>query len=70
MEKVNGVNVITENCDKCVCRKCSQWDHVIREKKYIKCPYENKPCYGCNKLTYADDCIFGTVNDIPEELWK
>lgn len=58
MKERNGVKVITENCSKCVCRECHQWDYSIKRNGHIKCPFEYNPCTGCQKKEYAEDCVF------------
>ena len=58
LEKINGVKIITENCDKCKCKTCGQWKYILKKNDYISCPYSEKPCLTCKKLIYAAECLF------------
>ena len=58
LSKMNGVKMVNCNCDKCVCKECKQWDPILRENDYISCPFNAKPCNGCDKLVYVEQCLF------------
>lgn len=60
MENTNGVKVAREHCNKCRCRECAQRQKMYgaEKKAYIRCPYGNNVCVGCNKKEYVEDCLF------------
>lgn len=57
MEEQNGVLVVREFCDMCLCKMCGKNNFRLIERPYVKCPY-NGPCDTCDKKQYIKDCVF------------
>lgn len=58
MENTNGVKIIREHCEKCMCRKCEQRVYTYKANSHVKCPYGNNVCLRCDKREYVEDCLF------------
>ena len=57
LEAKNGVCIVSEHCDKCLCVECRLKGRSQSAIGTV-CPFGYVHCLRCDKTAYVKDCVF------------